>query len=252
MSRVTQVITDARSILADTAGDRWSDLRLISLYNQCLRDIVIQSNILHGKAFIEIEANINTYNMPDEVLQIKRVQYLDQVVPVMSHDKMDELDYLWETRTGTEVKYVVTNLLDAGTFKIFPRITDITMDYIDSNSQYGIIIDLETFDDIYNLPNISEINDIPKYLVVYYAKIPDTITLTTLDADLQFSKIWDNAIIHYIAGMALRDDADQQNRAFGAEELQLYAANIGNIIKCEMVNFTANTNSHVSYRGAFE
>jgi hypothetical protein len=251
MSRVTQIITDARSILADASGDRYTDARLLALYNQCLKEIVIESNCLHGKAFIEIESNINTYNMPDEVLQINRVQYLDMLIPVMSHDKMDELDYLWETRTGETVKYVITNLVDAGTLKIFPRITDTTMDYIDANSDYGIIVDLETFDDIYNLPNISEINDIPKYLVVYYAKIPDTITIDTLDTAQQFSKVWDNAIIHFIAGMALRDDADQQNRAFGAEELQLYAQAVNNIVKREMTNSTANINSTVSYRGAF-
>jgi hypothetical protein len=125
------------------------------------------------------------------------------------------------------------------------------MDYIDSNSNYGIIIDLETFDDVYNLPNISEINDIPKYLVVYYTKMPDIITINTIDADLQLGSAWDNAIIHFIAGMALRDDADQQNRAFGGEELQIYAGNVANIIKREMSNHVSNTNSHVSYRGAF-
>lgn len=251
MSRVTQVIADVRAILADTSGDRYTEARLISLYNQCIKDIVIQSNMLHGKAFVEIEANINTYKMPDEVLQINRVQYLDQSIPVMSHSKMDELDYLWETRTGETVKYVVSNLLNAGTFKIYPRITDTTMDYIDSNSSYGIIIDLETFDDIYNLPNISEINDIPKYLVVYYTKMPDAVTISTIDADLQLGSAWDNAIIHFIAGMALRDDADQQNRAFGGEELQIYAGNVANIIKREMSNHVSNPNSNVSYRGAF-
>jgi len=251
MSRVTQVITDARAILADTAGDRWSEARLLSLYNQCLKDIVIHTNALHGKAFIQIESNINTYNMPDEVLSINRVQYLDQLIPVFSHDKMDEQDYLWETKTGEKVLSVITNLVDAGTFKIYPRITDTTMDYITANSNYGIIVDLETFDDIYNLPNISEINNIPKYLVVYYTKIPDTITIDTLDTTMQFSKIWDNAIIHFITGMALRDDADQQNRSFGAEELQIYTNNIKNLIKREMVNSTGNLSSTVSYRGAF-
>lgn len=251
MSRVTQVIADARAILADNSGDRWSDARLLSLYNQCLKDIVIYTNALHGKAFIEIEANINTYNMPDDVLSINRVQYLDQVVPVLSHDKMDEQDYLWETRTGEKVLNVITNHVDAGTFKIYPRIVDTTMDYITSNSNYGIIVDLETFDDIYNLPNISEINDIPKYLVVYYTKIPATITMATIDTEMQFSKIWDNAVIHFISGMALRDDADQQNRTFGAEELQIYANNIKSLIKKEMVNSTGNINTTISYRGAF-
>jgi hypothetical protein len=251
MSRVTQVIADARSILADTAGDRWPDARLLSLYNQCLKDIIIQSKMLRGKAFVEIEANINTYKMPNEVLRIERVQYLDTFIPVMSHDKMDEIDYLWETKTGNEVKYVVTNLLNAGTFKIYPRITDTTMDYIDSNSNYGIIVDLTTFDDIFNLPNISQINDIPKYLVVYYTKIPDVVTISTIDTDLQINSAWDNAIIHYIAGMALRDDADQQNRAFGAEELQLYANNVINLIKGEMSNNVSNPNANISYRGAF-
>jgi len=252
MARVTQVITDVRAILADTAGDRYSTDRLISLYNQCLKDIIIQSNMLHGKAFVQIEANINTYKMPDEVLQINRVQYLDQAVQVMSHAKMDELDYLWETRIGETVKYVVTNLLNAGTFKVYPRIVDTTMDYIDSNSNYGIIIDLETFDDIYNLPGIADINNIPKYLVVYYTKMPTVVTATTIDANLQLGSAWDNAIIHFIAGMALRDDADQQNRTFGNEELKIYVSNVTSIIKREMSNHTGNPNAQISYRGGFQ
>lgn len=249
MARVTDVLTRARRILGDVDKDRWDDATLLDLYNQCLVDIVIQSNILHGKAFVEIESNINTYNMPDEVLQINRVQYLDTNIPVFSHAEMDKKDALWETRTGSVAEAVVTNLTDAGTFKIYPRITDTTMDYITSNSNYGIIVDLETFDDIYNLPNISEINDIPKYLVVYYTKIPDVVAIDTLDTDLQFSKAWDNAIIHFIAGFALRNDEDQQNRAFAAEELQIYANNVTNIIQREMKNFTMDTNSTGGYRG---
>lgn len=251
MSRVSQLVIDVRSILSDPSGDRYSTDRLISLYNQCLKDIIIQTNMLQGKAFVEIEANINTYKMPGEVLKINRVQYLDTRLPIVSHDKMDELDYLWETRTGETVSHIVTNLLNAGTFKLYPRIVDTTMDYITSNSPYGIIVDLTTFDDIYNLPNIAQINDIPKYLVVYYTKVPDTVTIDTLDTELQISSVWDNSIIHYIAGMALRDDADQQNRTFGNEELQLYAVGINNIIKREMVNNTSNQNAYVSYQGAF-
>lgn len=249
MSRVTQVISDVRSILSDASATRWSDNRLISLYNQCLKDIVIQSNILPAKVFVEIEANINTYTLPDDLIQINRIQYLDTVLPIVSHDKMDSSDILWETRTGTAVKYAISNLTDMNTFKIYPRITDATQDYITSNSNYGIIIDIATFDDVYNLPNIADLANIPKYMVVYYTKIPNVITVATIDADLQFSKIWDTAIVHYITGMALRDDADQQNRTFGAEELQLYTLHINNIIKREMVNFTSNADTTTTYNG---
>lgn len=249
-TRIEKVITDVRSILTDpTPGTRYTDDRLIALYNQCLIDLVIQTNMLHGKAFIEIESNINTYPMPDEVLQINRAQYLDTKIPVMSHDKMDDYDALWETRTGAKPTHIITNLTDAGTFKIFPRVTDTTMDYITSNSPYGIIVDIETFDDIYNLPNIEEINNIPKYLVVYYTKIPDTVTIATVDTALQFSKAWDNAITHYIAGMALRDDGDQQNRVFGSEELGLYVDNVTNIMSRENKNFTYDNNAQVAYKG---
>ena len=251
MSRVSQLVIDVRSILSDQAGDRYSTDRLISLYNQCLKDIIIQTNMLQGKAFVAIESNINTYKMPGEVLKINRVQYLDIALPIISHDKMDELDYLWETKTGDTVSHIVTNLLNAGTFKLYPRITDTTLDYITTNSPYGIIVDLTTFDDVYSLPNISQLNAIPKYLVVYYTKLPDIITINTLDSMLQLSSAWDNTIIHYIAGMALRDDADQQNRAFGNEELKLYTVGIANIIKREMVNNTSNQNSYISYQGGF-
>ena len=249
MSRVTDVLLKARRILGDTAGDRWSDAILLDLYNQCLVDMTLQTNALHSKAFIEIEANINTYVMPDDVLRINRVQYLDTKIPVFSHEEMDKRDSLWETRKGSVVEAVITNLTNAGTFKIYPRIIDATMDYVASNSNYGIIVDITIFDNIYNLPNIAEVDDIPKYLVVYYTKIPDTVTLATEDTDLEFSRAWDNALHHFIAGFALRDDEDQQNRAFGAEELQIYANNVTNIIQREMKNFTLDTNSTGGYIG---
>lgn len=249
MGRVSTVIDNARAILADPNKTRWSDTRLLSLYNQCLIDIVIQTNLLNGKAFVEIESNINTYRLPDEVLQINRVQYLDKKISIISHDQMDQKDALWETRVGTELEYAVTNLLNAGTFKIYPRITDTTMDYIDSNSPYGIIIDVTTFDDIYNIPGIENLNDIPKYMIIYYSKIPNIVALDTIDTDLQFSKAWDNALIHYIVGMSLRDDGDAQNRAFGNEEITIYGSTITNIMNRVSTNFTMDIESTVSYRG---
>lgn len=249
MSRVLDTLNNARAILADTSKTRWTDNRLIDLYNQALVDIVLQTNLLSGKAFVEVESNINTYRLPDEVLQITRIQYLDTKLPILSHDEMDKKDALWETRVGTTVQYAVTNLLNSGVFKIYPRITDTTMDYIDSNSPYGIIVDVTTFDDIYNIPGIEDINNIPKYLIVYYSKIPDFVTTSTIDTSLQFSKAWDTAIIHYIAGMALRDDGDAQNRAFGTEELTLYTSNVNIIMNRTARNFTMDLETTVNYRG---
>lgn len=247
MSRVTQVIDDARRILADISADRYTDADLISLYNQGVLDIVIKSKLLKGKAFVEIESNINTYNMPDEVLKINRVQYLDTNIDVVSHDQMDDIDALWETRTGSKLTHAITNLTDAGTFKIYPRITDTTMDYVTANSPYGIIIDLETFDDIYNLPGIEDLSTIPKYMVVYYTKLPDTVAIDTLDTALQLSKAWDNALIHFIAGSSLRNDGDAQNRQFGAEELQIYSSNLDIIVNEETINHTGNASITTQY-----
>jgi hypothetical protein len=82
--------------------------------------------------------------------------------------------------------------------------------------------------------------------------VPDKVLLTTLDADLQIGKVWDNAIIHYIAGMALRDDADQQNRAFGAEELKLYVNDLTLLTRKVIVNSTRNATISTHYKGGFE
>jgi hypothetical protein len=252
MSRVTDVIANVRATLADSNGDRYTDSRLLSLYNQGLKDIVVQTDFLTDKVFIEIEANINTYNLGTDVLKLRRIQYLDKMLPIVSHDHMDKLNPEWELITGSDVQYAVANLLQSGSFKIYPRIVDASMDYIEANSSYGILIDMEFFDGIYNLPDLQEVTSIPKYLVVYYTKVPTMVTLSTTDDDLQLGIAWDNALIHYIAGMALRDDADQQNRAFGNEELQLYSNYVGSLIKRESHSNVANITNVVQYRGAFE
>jgi hypothetical protein len=250
MGRVADVLSRARSILADLQEDRYTETRLLQLYNDALLNIVTQTGVLKSKVFVEIEANVSTYILPEDVLSFERIQYQDERLPVKSHAEMDEFDSLWETRTGTDVEAVVANLTNATTLKIYPRITDATTDNITANSNYGIVIDVTYSCDIFNLPSVEDIStSVDKYLAVYYIKIPATVTIDTTDSELELSRAWDTAIAHYIAGMAYRDDKDSQDRAIGSEELQIYANDISKLKITESKAHTRSVARTSKYRG---
>lgn len=252
MSRVSSIIDRIRVGLADKRATRWDDNDIINTINEGLLDFVSETKALKAKAFIEVEANVNTYNIQDLAVDILRVQYLNQTVPVTSDTKLSAKNYLWEDEIGLTIRNVLFDDLNKGSFKIYPKITELAANVIESNQPYGAIIDITTDYDIFNYIESNDIaNQVNKYMTVYYVKRPNIITIDTLDEDMELDADYDTSLVFYVTGMLLRGDSDAQNRSFSAEQLSLY----GNVVTRAKTSSSSNNNSinnrATSYNGGF-
>ena len=90
----------------------------------------------------------------------------------------------------------------------------------------------------------------PPQIKIYYVYKPSEIT--SINDTLEVNDNWDQAFKHYVAGRALRDDMDAQNRQMGGEELQLYAKELLEAMRQSSEDFTRKTYVQTTYnRGVF-
>lgn len=220
MSRIDDILLKVRDVLADHAGTRWPDATLLRHLTAGVNDFLLRAKVTKSVLYVAIESNIGMYSIKDFSQEIVRVQYLEKALTVKTTKDMDELEADWENTTGLEPKFVIFDTYPQGAFRIYPKVTELAVDTIAYNSLYGAIIDIENTDDLYKLPSESLTTlNVNKYLKVTYIKKQNTVTLSsTLDLD----SMYDDALVFYTSGMALRNDADAQNRSFGSEQLKLY------------------------------
>jgi hypothetical protein len=211
----------------------------------------------------------------------------DKQLPFVSHEEMDRRyghngllasGEAWDTATGTDIETIIYNKLIPGTFRVYPIPTgtessfdlenpDHAADPIfgllvvasgyTTDSSYGLLADIDGVDADENAyvsedPDLDPLygitiafDDNPQDLNIVYLKTPTAIT--SLSSELEISDIWDIALKHYVAGMALRDDKDTQNRSFASEELMLYNNNVRQAMKLSSTDYTATTHYNTSY-----
>ena len=223
MTRIESILLQVRDVLADHKKQRWSDEVLIRLLNEGLLNFILQARTLKLKTYIELENNTAVYDLSKYAISIDRVQYLEKVLGSKTEEEMDKMDISWQVKEGSEPELIVFDNQKQGAFRIYPIITQNALDNIEQNSLYGILIDINVIDDLFKLPSFG---NAPfggkKFIIVYYTGKPRILTIDSVDEDIDLDTLYDQAMISYISGQALRFDADTLNRQFGAEQLSIY------------------------------
>lgn len=223
MSRIQDILTNVRDILDDTNKTRWSDDKLLRILNSGIKDFVLNTECLKDRLFLQLAINTATYDLSNYVLKFNRVQFMEHAIESRTHAEMDKLSATWQTDTGPEVKYVVFDSLKEGTLRVYP-IPTLGDEVIVQNQAYGALIDIYVNDDIFKIPSLVNADiGMTNYLVCHIVRKPNTVTLSTLDVDMEIDSMYDKALEYFVSGSCLRMDTDANNRQFGAEQLQLYA-----------------------------
>jgi len=221
MSTVQDILLDVRDSLADLKKERWDDDSLIRTLNEAQRKINRKSKYLRCSTSLPINKGQSTYTLPSDTLAITRVLYNNRALRIIGHEQMDfKFGKSWETNFGTPA-YAITNKLEKGLLKLSP-------------------IPAQGDNEIIDFTDVDLLN-------IYYIRNPKK--LTNLTDELELDELFDTALKHYIVGTKLRADMDTQNRALGAEELQLYMVELDSVIKLIDKDFTDNINFYeVPYR----
>lgn len=244
MGRITDIISNARDLLSDPNGVRWSDTRLLRALNSGIKEIVLQTHCLKERIYVELEANAVFYDLSDYVIQFLRVQYLTKNIDAKTHAELDMLNPRWQEDEGTEVKYVTFDALPEGYLRIYPMLTDAS-DNVTQNQTYGGLIDLVINDQLFQAPSIGDIEvGMSKYLVIHAVKKPAKVLIDTLDVDLELDSIYDTALEHYITASMFRSDTDAKDKAFGDAQLKMFYETIESLRQLT----TSKSGNTVSYR----
>lgn len=250
MTRVQEILTSVRDVLADQKKLRWSDENLIRLFNEGLSNFILQAKTLKLRSYIELENSTALYNLSAYVVSIDRVQYLDRVLESKTEEDMDKLDLTWQSKTGAEPKYIIFDNLQKGIFRIFPRLDNSGLNNIEQNQLYGVLIDIEVNEDLYRIPSFNNAAfESSKYMVIYYTGKPRKVYLESSDDEIDLDSLYDQAMIAYISGQALRYDADTLNRNFGAEQLSIYKSYVDQAKAKEAEANNTFIRREISYKG---
>lgn len=246
------LLTKVRQNLSDTNKSRWTDERLLSLLNDGLSILTLDTILFMDKVYVELIKDLQDYDISNFAVRIVRAEYQGVPLSIVSHEMMDKLDAGWRTKTRSKFTHLMTDKARPGQYSLYPTVENLDNTLVDNvNGPYGIITDI-TYTD-YQLQTTNDPGEIgtPEaagWLLVYFTKKLDTIT--SLDDNIDTEDFVGVGLQHYITGRALRDNMDTQNRAVSAEEFTLWDALVEKY-KIEKSKLYAQTGLTTSYRGGF-
>lgn len=253
MPRIADILTSVNTIIANNG--RWEESNLISLVDTAQKLIVRRTEILKKTITIPLVKGQADYALPTETNKIYRVIYKGRVIPIRTREYLDmNASPEWETHEGDSVETIITNLLAQPALRVYPIPRNI--DEVEISGVFGIISDITSaaFNSVYGVVTDIELAELvgpTDVLSIYISYSPATVADS--DDALEISSRYDLAIIHYVAGMALRQNEDTQSRTMAAEELNLFQVELNQIYSDSALSGTADKSSFVvPYRGAFD
>ena len=228
MPQAGSILTKARYTLSDQQKQRWSDARLLSLLNDGILHIASVTRLYNATTFIELIENVPVYDLSSVASQIRRVEHIGTTLVPKSFAEMDNIFSAgWQSDTADKPTHIVYDLSRTGVFRVFPIPMDIGVEAeVISNSPYGVITNIQyteaEFELIDQFGDIAE-PELNKYLKVYYNRLPTLLEHIDDVLDKVIVRQLYNALQHYVAGMAFKDNLDERNLALAESEMQIYS-----------------------------
>lgn len=245
------ILKQARYTLSDTDKNRWSDDRLLALLDEGVKNIALTTTLFVETMLMPVVDNVADIDLSDLATKIIRIEYLDEALPLVSYEELDKLGYTgrpWQQKEGERPEFFVYDKQKRGAIRQYPLVRNAYNPYIIYSQTYGITTGI-TYSDI--LPIFTDVygdlGDIPDdaLLKIFYIRKHDTID--NVEDELHIDELCKQPLIHYVAGRALRDNQDTQNRVMGGEELNFYTGLINEFSIEKSKNF-ARTKRATPYR----
>lgn len=221
------ILKKARYTLSDTAKDRWSDERLLALLNDGIIDIAKNTTLFIETLFYIVVNDTYDITLYDKALKVLGAEYLDLPLEFISWEEMNNRKRDWQQDKGTEVKSLVYDRQRNAQFRQYPIVENAINNNIEFNASYGIVTDI-SYSDI--IPEVVEgngdIGAFPDDALIKFYYIRRHAVIVDINDTVLIDELIEKPLVHYISGMALRDNQDAQNRSMGSEELSLYYQNV--------------------------
>lgn len=263
---VQELLDEVRHTIGDTKKTKYTDDRLLILYNEGMRDIVKSTNIFRATTSILVENGITKYTLPTDVFYLTRVSQNGEPIVMKSFEDMyNEIPGWTEDEEKDTILAVVYDEQNINQITIYPRLNGIGGTYFKLPDGTSVSLESGTegavtylADNSQNYTAVVEQSD-PNYgalvsisydwypLVIQYVRRPAKAILTD---ESELPDIYEAVIKYYIAGTVLFDDSNNENSQKGALLLQKYNAEMLDMKKKSSVNFH-RVNRNTGYRTPF-
>ena len=161
---------------------------------------------------------------------------------------MDKKDSKWQLKKGDKIKAIVYSKQRTSLYKQYPIVESGQNDHIVYNQLHGITTHISYSDVQPTLTNtFGDIASVPDDALVKFYYIRKHEKLTSIDDELKIDELVEEPLIHYVAGMALRDNIDAQNRTMASEEIAMYEGTVA-MYAIEKLKQFARADNNARYR----
>ena len=119
---IGSIVLEARRVLGDTAGQAWSDERMVDIANRGMRDIARHGNMYRKEYLVELMANRSRYPLPLDVLKITSLYFNGISLPILSK------------RDRPKAMYASKDQINLGVLEIMPIPTMTTTPHLYSGA----------------------------------------------------------------------------------------------------------------------
>lgn len=239
MSRLSKIITNVRRKLGDTAAQRWSDNDLCAYFNEAQEDVCKETGILRDKIVFYLVRDYHTYTLPENTLQVRRVEYKETRLP------MKNITYMEQRRSATQLfrdfNYVGAYTEPVGNWLNQTTENDIICVVYDKLNRRNIrfwpkpigdnFADSSALNKFYSPEGSTASKEYPVLpdllnktaVLVYRSRTPAELpNLNNLSYELEFDFICDKAIQYKMIALAFEDDIKESNRNIAYANLTRY------------------------------
>jgi hypothetical protein len=272
MTRIEQILTRARTVLADKLAERWTDDDLLLLLDEGHKDLCQQAKILKARANVPLVFGSPYFSLPEDCWQLTRVTYDNTVIPFVTHTELDNahgtnsrasrhtfnssLAYDWQTDTGEPeaVIYDRRNMTEGKVYPI-PKLQPIaTLFGVAAAVEDGSVIPVFGVTTETSAGDINPFGVLTDYAIApvldcYYLQIPATLTEVT--DDLVTPAMFDTALKYYVIGNAFLMDIAEEYQAKGLQQLGFYTRDLDLATKSSAGDHQQAAASRTTYRTGF-
>lgn len=190
---VSDILTDVRNELKETAPAFWSDEELIRWINRAVQDYSDRTRILQDKAFLSLEEGRSAYPLPSNWISARLVMHKQVVDGVANYRRVYPTNIEKETQEN-------------------PQFMDTTSDRLDRPARY-FIWDNEI--NVIPAPNADNISD--SDLILWYVATP--VTLTNTNQTIPIPDSLCDGIVAYVLWKAWKKEEEGE---LAEEQKQTY------------------------------
>lgn len=229
MSIAQDIIDNARDSLADPNKERWSDARLLRLLDEGQKYVARLYSLLHGSSGILLSTDKAIYQLPSDLLFIKRCAYLQKPLPLYTYSEMDEREPDWTSKQGSTIEALVFNDRNLQEIRVYPvPDDDFPVEHYQFSSPFGVTTQIEgvtgdIFGVLTNLAangsgdvtltsvlGVATDGSYLEQLDMLYTR--DPVTLSSSTNELELPPMFDRVLKLYVIGYAFSDDLDSKNQ----------------------------------------